>query len=287
MAGKPVKGRKLLVRSVLSRVVRGNLGRWVRPSPSGELSEDTLGRLSVYFLYMHISKYFEGRTNKRDYLLTSLLAYLVFVAIGYVVLKISPPFYTFVGIVVVTNALLLPLITRRMHDIGHSGWWVLLVLPFIGLSWVFSIGLIFYKGSKFPNRWGGVPTNSTNSLYSFLYATNDIREVTSVEKEQSVEEEIEKEIVVKKIKKQQSAEFMKNLLIAAPPAVFLHLSINALGIVGFLVPVVCYFGGALVVGEVRKKYSKVPKHQIRIAYFSIIAVFVSSYFILFSMNAAT
>lgn len=47
---------------------------------------------------------------------------------------------------------------RRYHDFGKSGWWLLLLLiPLLGLIWVF-IDLGFRKGTIGDNRYGADPT---------------------------------------------------------------------------------------------------------------------------------
>jgi uncharacterized membrane protein YhaH (DUF805 family) len=47
---------------------------------------------------------------------------------------------------------------RRLHDAGHSGWWVLInLLPLIG----FIVLLVFtVMDSKPPNQWGDAPDRS-------------------------------------------------------------------------------------------------------------------------------
>lgn len=47
--------------------------------------------------------------------------------------------------------------SKRYHDIGRSGWWLLLLLvPLLGPAWVlWSLG--FRKGTQAENRYGAVP----------------------------------------------------------------------------------------------------------------------------------
>ena len=59
---------------------------------------------------------------------------------------------------IVSLALLLPnlaVLVRRLHDAGHSGWWILIsLLPLIG----FIVLLVFtLQASEPPNRWGNGP----------------------------------------------------------------------------------------------------------------------------------
>jgi uncharacterized membrane protein YhaH (DUF805 family) len=45
---------------------------------------------------------------------------------------------------------------RRMHDIGKSGWWVLVALiPFVG--WIYFIYLAAQPGVMETNAWGAAP----------------------------------------------------------------------------------------------------------------------------------
>lgn len=60
---------------------------------------------------------------------------------------------------VVTLALLLPTLavgSRRLHDVGHSAWWLLIgLVPCVG----FIVLLIFFctSGDRYPNAYGDVP----------------------------------------------------------------------------------------------------------------------------------
>jgi uncharacterized membrane protein YhaH (DUF805 family) len=60
---------------------------------------------------------------------------------------------------IVALALVLPSLAaefRRLHDTGHSGWWLLIVLiPLIGTIWL--IVLLASKGDAGPNKYGAPP----------------------------------------------------------------------------------------------------------------------------------
>ena len=50
----------------------------------------------------------------------------------------------------------LAVVVRRLHDVGKSGWFYLLVLiPFIGWVWLFILYCI--EGQKEDNKWGPDP----------------------------------------------------------------------------------------------------------------------------------
>ena len=103
------------------------------------------------------SKYatFTGRSSRPAYwwfylfnILTLIAALLVDLALG-----TSGIIYGLVGL-----ALLLPnlaVAVRRLHDAGHSGWWLLIgLLPIIGAI----VLLVFtLQGSEPPNNWGSGP----------------------------------------------------------------------------------------------------------------------------------
>jgi uncharacterized membrane protein YhaH (DUF805 family) len=104
-----------------------------------------------------LSKYvvFRGRSSRSAYWWFYLFGFLVLLAaviIDYA-LGTYPIIYGLVAL-----ALLLPnlaVLVRRLHDSGHSGWWVLIgILPIIGAI----VLLVFtLQGSEPPNQWGNGP----------------------------------------------------------------------------------------------------------------------------------
>src|SRR3954451_15885157 len=97
---------------------------------------------------------FSGRSSRPAYwwwYLFTLIAVLVAVLIDEIL-------GTWIISAVLTLGLLLPnvaILFRRLHDAGHSGWWILIgLLPLIG-----SIVLLVFtlQGSEPPNRWGSGP----------------------------------------------------------------------------------------------------------------------------------
>jgi len=62
--------------------------------------------------------------------------------------------YTICGLIHFIPAL--AVIVRRLHDVGKSGWFYLIVLiPLIGLIWLFV--LYCTEGQKQDNKWGPDP----------------------------------------------------------------------------------------------------------------------------------
>ena len=103
------------------------------------------------------SKYvtFSGRSSRSAYWWWYLFGILVLVAslaIDYA-LGAGGILYVLVAL-----AMLLPnlaVLVRRLHDAGHSGWWLLIgLLPLIGAI----VLLVFtLQGSDQPNQWGNGP----------------------------------------------------------------------------------------------------------------------------------
>ena len=103
------------------------------------------------------SKYvtFSGRSSRSAYwwwYLFGILVLVVSLAIDYA-LGAGGILYVLVAL-----AMLLPnlaVLVRRLHDAGHSGWWVLIgLLPLIGAI----VLLVFtLQGSDQPNQWGNSP----------------------------------------------------------------------------------------------------------------------------------
>jgi uncharacterized membrane protein YhaH (DUF805 family) len=104
-----------------------------------------------------LSKYvtFSGRSSRPAYWWFYLFGFLV-VAAAAIIDVVLGTNYIFYGLAAL--ALLLPnlaVLVRRLHDAGHSGWWVLIaLLPLIGAI----VLLVFtLQRSAEPNQWGSGP----------------------------------------------------------------------------------------------------------------------------------
>ena len=101
----------------------------------------------------------EGRLNRQPYILRGLflsctpyiLAFLWGVLVGPAAAK-----NVVLGLQILLALPCIMLIIRRLHDIGRSGWWWLLVfIPLINV--IFGIYLMAKKGETGPNRFGPDP----------------------------------------------------------------------------------------------------------------------------------
>lgn len=100
---------------------------------------------------------FSGRARRSEYWWYSLCNFLIGI-----VLQVADYFIGFeIGILgsLYGLAVLIPglaVFVRRMHDVGKSGWFILLILlPVIG--WIWLIVLLFTEGDQGPNEYGPDP----------------------------------------------------------------------------------------------------------------------------------
>lgn len=135
-------------------------------------------------------KPFTGRVARLNYFLTGLILGVI---LGLIVLIANPFTLTLlfasgglqslfitlvagvVGLVLIIPAL--SLTVRRMHDIGLSGWWYLLVIVISGLFHffgpIFNIFLIVMPGTSGPNKYGNEPDTSVHIWATLLAKSSD------------------------------------------------------------------------------------------------------------------
>ena len=110
---------------------------------------------------------FEGRASRSEYwwfILFNLIINIVTFAIDSTLGTMITYDMGYVGFIALL-ALLLPSISvsvRRLHDIGKSGWWILIgIIPIVNFIGIFVI-LVFtlMEGEEHPNQYGNVPTNT-------------------------------------------------------------------------------------------------------------------------------
>ncbi len=98
---------------------------------------------------------FNGRARRKEYWMFTLGTLIVAVVIGVVAGLIKfPLLVSLYGLAVVVPGL--AVCVRRLHDIGKSGWWVLIgLVPVIGGIWL--LVLMCLDGEPKENQWGANP----------------------------------------------------------------------------------------------------------------------------------
>ena len=123
-----------------------------------------------------IKKLFRGRLSRKNYILgllmvliTVLISVLIFIVITFIIVNLGRNigldlvfiadllyFISLILIIVFSTIFVLSLHIRRLHDMGKSGWWVILSLF---LTFIFFIILLLFFGSeKQENKYGPVPS---------------------------------------------------------------------------------------------------------------------------------
>lgn len=100
---------------------------------------------------------FNGRARRQEYWMFFLVNIIIAFVLGFVTGLISP------SLVIISNiytlAVLIPAIAvgvRRMHDVGKSGWYLL--IP------IYSLILACTEGEKGPNQYGADPKNQLEEI---------------------------------------------------------------------------------------------------------------------------
>ncbi len=102
-----------------------------------------------------LTKYvdFDGRASRSEFWWFFLFQLIVILVLSMVL--------SFIG-TIASLALLLPGLgaaVRRLHDIGKSGWWILIgLIPLIG--WLIAIYWATKEGQAESNNWGAPPADT-------------------------------------------------------------------------------------------------------------------------------
>ena len=114
---------------------------------------------------------FKGRASRSEYWWFFLFCICVGVITGIVDFVVGWNVMWITNIVII--ALFLPTLSvavRRLHDMGRSGWWYLIVIiPYIG--WIMFLILMIIEGEEHPNGYGEVPTNTIEKNDDERYGT--------------------------------------------------------------------------------------------------------------------
>ena len=119
---------------------------------------------------------FNGRASRSEYwwffLFTMILQFIALpidiVVLGYDMM--DPGAIQIVG-TIAGLALFLPslcVLVRRLHDLGKSGWWILIALiPLLGI--IVLLVFMVTEGEQLPNQYGEVPTNTIKQDERYHY----------------------------------------------------------------------------------------------------------------------
>jgi uncharacterized membrane protein YhaH (DUF805 family) len=101
-----------------------------------------------------------GRLGRRAFAVSMLLSYSIIVLLA----LLNAPLGFIMTFVCVNFVWMLLVYTGRLHDVGYSGWWSILVMftSLLGL-----IALAAWPGSKDANNYGEVPPASISHLLRF------------------------------------------------------------------------------------------------------------------------
>ena len=128
------------------------------------------GQLSLFALFLETltKRYaqFSGRASKREFwgfVLFRIVAMVAILFVTVIMFEINESLGSIFSLLywLFAIALVIPDLSvgvRRLHDIGKSGWWFLIVLvPLIGPIWLF---ILWCQASvNEDNQWGGLPEN--------------------------------------------------------------------------------------------------------------------------------
>lgn len=107
---------------------------------------------------------FEGRARRKEYWSFQLVSFIISLVLSGVLMAISPELSMIANIY--SLAVLVPslgLAVRRLHDVGKSGWFLLIVLiPLIGAIWL--LVLFFTDSEAGTNEYGPNPKAPESEL---------------------------------------------------------------------------------------------------------------------------
>lgn len=94
---------------------------------------------------------FSGRARRREYLITSIVVSLILEVLTAIIEDVDDGFFAIVFLIVdvILIWISLAVCARRCHDLGHSGWWMLIPL--------YPVWMLFQNSQPGPNEYGDNP----------------------------------------------------------------------------------------------------------------------------------
>lgn len=117
-----------------------------------------------FLIVMKKAFVFKGRARRKEYWMFALIAFLIGIATNVIDLLNGWMLTPAIGVssalfILLTFIPNLSVSVRRMHDLGYSGWWVLIILlPILGP--LLLLMMFCYDGEDFPNRFGPNPKDT-------------------------------------------------------------------------------------------------------------------------------
>jgi uncharacterized membrane protein YhaH (DUF805 family) len=106
---------------------------------------------------------FSGRARRKEFWIFNLVSLLITWTLQFLDVAFGTFYFSIVASIYSLLVFIpgLAVSIRRLHDIGKSGWYILLVfLPFIG--WIWLLILWCMEGESRPNTWGENPKGIGN-----------------------------------------------------------------------------------------------------------------------------
>lgn len=120
----------------------------------------------MYWYLEVLRKYavFEGRARRTEYWMFTLISVIISFLLGLIegIFGIAPELDFSVLSSIYSLGIFIPALAvsvRRLHDIGRSGWWFLIIfIPIIGFLILLVLAMI--DSERGPNRYGADPKES-------------------------------------------------------------------------------------------------------------------------------
>jgi uncharacterized membrane protein YhaH (DUF805 family) len=106
---------------------------------------------------------FSGRARRKEYWMFTLVNLIISWSLGSLDFIFGTTFFSLISVVYSLLVFIpsLAVAVRRLHDVGKSGWYYLLIfIPIIG--WIWLLVLLVTEGESNSNKWGENPKGIGN-----------------------------------------------------------------------------------------------------------------------------